>query len=348
MRTIDLQQPLLSEQPPSRSRLAIAAAGLALVVVVTGGSCLYAGSRQQPRLDAILTPYSDTPYSDTPYSGPRLQFVNGCKKDPLWIAGFSVALPVFTSDVKLEAGQTHSVDIPDAGLPSTRFWAKWGCDASGQNCVVGQSGGPGESCPPIGCAPPVDSKFEATFGCLPGTAECAANPSAPWERLTSVDWWDVSQVDGWTLPYKVELLGPCDAPRVIDCSGLTFDGCPAVEELGLLEVHSLRLQQPEWFGEQKRTVGCYSPCGKLTFSNWGQGLSYTTSAPEARDFCCPTPPIQPADCSAGPVEDTAYVKMVHKLCPSVYAYAYDDGVGLSQCPAGTGYKVTFYCPDFVE
>ena len=43
--------------------------------------------------------------------------------------------------------------------------------------------------------------------------------------------------------------------------------------------------------------------------------------------------------------ETAYVAAVHSLCPSVYAYAYDDGVGLSQCPAGTGYKVTFYCPD---
>ena len=42
------------------------------------------------------------------------------------------------------------------------------------------------------------------------------------------------------------------------------------------------------------------------------------------------------------------VKAVHKLCPSVYAYAYDDGVGLSQCPAGVGYDVTFYCPDGAE
>ena len=42
------------------------------------------------------------------------------------------------------------------------------------------------------------------------------------------------------------------------------------------------------------------------------------------------------------------MKAVHKLCPSVYAYAYDDGVGLSHCPAGVGYDVTFYCPDGAE
>ena len=32
------------------------------------------------------------------------------------------------------------------------------------------------------------------------------------------------------------------------------------------------------------------------------------------------------------------------VCPGVYAYAYDDGMGLAQCPAGTVYDVTFYCP----
>ena len=49
-------------------------------------------------------------------------------------------------------------------------------------------------------------------------------------------------------------------------------------------------------------------------------------------------------CSAGPVIKTDFVKAVHKLCPGVYAYAYDDGMGLAQCPAGVVYDVTFYCP----
>ena len=41
---------------------------------------------------------------------------------------------------------------------------------------------------------------------------------------------------------------------------------------------------------------------------------------------------------------TKFVEAVHELCPDVYAYAYDDGIGLAQCPAGTQYDVTFYCP----
>ena len=91
-------------------------------------------------------------------------------------------------------------------------------------------------------------------------------------------------------------------------------------------------------------MGCYSPCAKLTYQQWGQGYSDTPESKQAQDFCCPTPPITPEACSAGPVSRTKFVEAVHKLCPDVYAYAYDDGIGLAQCPAGTQYDVTFYCP----
>ena len=92
-------------------------------------------------------------------------------------------------------------------------------------------------------------------------------------------------------------------------------------------------------------VGCYSPCAKLTYQQWGQGHAFTPESKEAQDYCCATPPISPKQCSSGPVIHTKYVQAVHRMCPSVYAYAYDDGIGLAQCPAGTRYDVTFYCPD---
>jgi len=276
------------------------------------------------------------------WGGERLRIVNMCDKDPLWITGFSVAVPIFSQDPKLAAGESLVVPIPDEGLSSTRFWAKWGCDDSGQACKIGQSGGPGESCGPLGCAPPIDSKFEATFGCMPGTKDCAHNPSLPSEALGPIDWWDVSQVDGWTLPYRVDVYGECAAPTTIDCSSLALSSCPRSEFLGSgYGTQSLHVVDPD---DSDVSVGCYSPCGKLTFSQWGQGFPNTPDSKAAQDYCCPTPPIDPSACSSGPVISTEYVKAVHSLCPSVYAYAYDDGVGLSQCPAGTGYKVTFYCP----
>mmetsp|Transcript_14028 Transcript_14028/g.23243 ORF Transcript_14028/g.23243 Transcript_14028/m.23243 type:complete len:330 (-) Transcript_14028:230-1219(-) len=327
-----LTEPLLNDAPPKRKRFAWVAALLLLATGLVGSCIVYVSFSRSRQPEQQLMP-----------EGTRLLIVNGCEKDPLWIAGFAVAVPVFpTKDLKLDAGASQVIPIPDSGLSSTRFWAKWGCDDLGQSCKIGQSGGPGESCGAQGCAPPVDSKFEASFGCLKKASHCAVNPSAPSEQLGHVDWWDVSQVDGWTLPYRVDLFGACDAPRTIDCSELALSQCPTSENIGLkYGKQSLQIYDPN---DSSRAVGCYSPCGKLTYSQWGQGYANTPESEVARDYCCPTPPISPKECSTGPIINTSFVKAVHKLCPSVYAYAYDDGVGLSQCPAGTGYKVTFYCP----
>ena len=252
----------------------------------------------------VIAMRSDSSPSALPVasSGTRLRIINGCKKDPLFIANFAVDKPAFPQDLKLEAGATHDFDIPEEGLPSTRFWAKWGCDAKGMNCLIGESGGPGESCGPTGCAPPIDSKFEATFGCMPNSkTPCAHNPSDPTQPIGPIDWWDVSQVDGWTLPYKVDIVGNCpQSPQQIDCSRLSLDSCPKSEDLGLPSgAETLKLLSPDG-----SPAGCYSPCAKLTYSQWDQGHTFTPESPQARHYCCPTPPITPDQCSTGPVIQT--------------------------------------------
>ncbi len=78
-------------------------------------------------------------------------------------------------------------------------------------------------------------------------------------------------------------------------------------------------------------MACLSPCKKWNFPPpYGLGL------PEIQDpgvmMCCPTPPVQPAECSNGPVIQTAYVQAVHANCPTAYSYAYDDAAGLHNCP----------------
>jgi len=313
--------------------------GLLVFAVVAGISVLGFLSLQPPP-----PPPAPPVVATAKGTSSRLRITNGCAEDDLWLANFAFQTPYFPQDLKLAAGATHEFAIPDEGLAATRFWPKWGCDYTGSSCKIGQSGGPGESCSAAGCAPPVDSKFEATFGCMPGTKSCAHNPSDPSQPLGPTDWWDVSQVDGWTLPYKVEVLGDCpQAPKTIDCSRLSLSSCPSDEDLGgTTGKTTLRLRDPAGSGE---TVGCYSPCAKLTYSQWGQGEGFTPESKEAQDFCCPTPPISPEQCSSGPVVQTQFVAAVHELCPSVYAYAYDDGMGLAQCPAGTRYDVTFYCPN---
>merc|ERR1712241_353806 len=42
--------------------------------------------------------------------------------------------------------------------------------------------------------------------------------------------------------------------------------------------------------------------------------------------------------------DTSFVQVVHKSCPGVYGYAYDDAMGLLRCNATSRYQLTFYCP----
>lgn len=50
--------------------------------------------------------------------------------------------------VRIDASKTVRYDIPDSGWVSGIMWPKIGCDASGQNCLFGQSQPP---CPIGGC-----------------------------------------------------------------------------------------------------------------------------------------------------------------------------------------------------
>lgn len=299
----------------------------------------------------------------------RLKIINGCG-EPMWVQWLTAPGVTFTGANRLQLpalGSSVEYDIPDKGLPSMRFWPGFGCDANGHNCRVGASGGPanlGFTCPAGGCAPPIDSKFEASFGCIPGVsdAQCAQNPSAPGTPLGRGDWWNNSFVDGYTAPMKVIVKGNCPvgpqpAPvfgpggppgGVIDCSTIRISDCPTNENLStdgrypaLANVNLIATNPIT--GAQ---AGCYSPAAKLTYRNWPSSTPiYNPADPQAQMYTCPTPPISPEQCMAGPADRTKYRNMVHSHCDT-YAYAYDDGVGLSSCPAATNlsYEVTFYCP----
>lgn len=302
---------------------------------------------------------------------PRLTVRNGCLTKPMtvhWLTapGFKGGQFNAPNHNSIPAGGSMTYNIPDKGLASMRFWPAFDCDASGQNCRVGSSGGPAEfgfTCPPHGCAPPIDSKFEATFGCISGIADgsCQQNPSAPGQPLGRNDWWNSSAVDGFTVPMKVVVNGFCPtgpinvAPfwgpggptnGVIDCSALRVSQCPTTENLSadgrFPALSSVNLVANNPTGG---VAGCYSPAGKLTYANWGNSPTYAPAAPEAQWYTCPTPPISPEACASGPADRSKYRNYIHSVCPT-YAYAYDDGFGLSSCPASTltTYEVTFYCP----
>jgi len=343
---------------PDRQTIAVLSPLLTLAVVAlfVRGPC-YNPEEVPPVRDAGVTPIRAR--ADAGVQPTRLRIVNGCGQ-PLWIfwqlgyMGGQMPVPHQT----LLSGPGDHVDypIPDQGLAGTRFWAGYGCDSTGNNCRIGQSGGPanqGFTCPPWGCAPPIDSKFEGTFGCMPYVPEgaCLLNPSSPThDPLPRTDGRDTSAVDGFTLPYRVRVIGHCGrgpTNGVIDCSALSMASCPTFENLSsngqypALSSVDMRLLTPTDAGH--RPAGCYSDCARLTFSQWS-GMGYTPNSPQALSYCCPTPPVTPAACSSGPVAQTGYTRLIHQQCPQVYGYAYDDGTGNWTCDAGTKYEVTFYCP----
>jgi len=259
--------------------------------------------------------------------GSKLVVINACDEGPIWIASMvpEEVRHLYPNNHKLAPNESYTFSFPgDHTVPSTRFWPKMGCQEDGFHCELGTSGGPGQGgCPAEGCAPPVDSKFEATF----------------WDKNTAqaVDWWDTSGVDGYTLPYKLELDSKCPQGVSLDCSELRFADCPKGE---MLNGNATDLN----VYHNGDVVGCYSTCGKLTYSNWGNSPVFGPADPQAQMYCCPTPPVSSEECRHGPVEESDYIKLFRTKCKNVYSYAYDDAMGLQTCPVGTTYTWTLYCP----
>ena len=213
-----------------------------------------------------------------------------------------------------------------------------GCDTSGSNCSIGSSGGPGEGCVVrvpghsddySHCAPPFDTKFEATFAAQGSTVR---------------DVVDMSLVDGYTLPFKLEVSeGSCtrhgQAFNGMDCSGLSMDRCPTKETLDN-KIVNLNGINPK----TGKRGGCYSPCMKLTDDKWNPpGTSVAPDSAAAGQYCCAGAWGSPSACNGGAILGTDYLTAVKDMCPAAYGYAYDDKVATIACTTTTRYTVTFYC-----
>lgn len=282
----------------------------------------------------------------------RLRITNGCKDEPMWIAQFSEHEAVLgKQNVKLAPGSSHDVEVPQAGFgPIASSWySKWRCVDDGNACAVGDSGGPGQRCDDAaGCAPPLDSKLSARLGKQGKPCNTTAG------KHEGCDFIDISLQDGYTVPFKLVIKGDCGRAyehassdrkhKVVDCSRLSVDRCPADESLGEFG-SGLNLQA---INPTRSTVaGCYSPCTKLSYPDWVKpsgAASYVRKGPGqlagADRFCCSS--LKSCD---GTLSKTAFVRTVHEMCPGVNAFDYDRGMGVGTCPAGTRYEMVFFCPD---
>jgi len=274
---------------------------------------------------------------------------------------------------KISASQKYVYNIPTK-LFAARWWVKTGCNTEGMDCEFGNSVTYNVS---VGAQPPLETKFEGTFG------------------NGGTDYFDVSLVDGFSVPFTLELTGDTKGASLdekIDCSSLSPENCPTETTLG---DGGLDLK---YFGDvenKTNPLACFSPCKKLNYSTGsiGQGLGLPERG-NTKTFCmcCPGPilgescdnaqgiqycPFQNNQCqgidkavyeklvSEGlscrmdnycgccctcastdislnpyPIVNTDYVQYCHKNCP-VYAWAYDDFIGTITVPTGQEYDIVW-------
>ncbi len=221
--------------------------------------------------------------------------------------------------VRLDQGQSHVYGIPDGGWGG-QFRPKFDCDENGNNCRSGQSLPPCPTDPPPYniCEPPAETKVEFFF----------PFPDTPIQK----PFFDISLVDGYTLHTKITPSAPSSGNcTTFDCN-LSFDVCPSDEKFGLGDLRVVR---------DGETVMCLSPCKRWNYPS-PYGLNKPEIEGDGRELCC-AGGISPAECNAGIVTQTEYVKRVRANCPSAYSFAFDDDAGTHACPFDTNFTVTF-CP----
>ncbi len=108
--------------------------------------------------------------------------------------------------MKIAANSSQPFCIPNGGIASGNFKFYLGCDETKSDESTGF---------PVDCAIggqpghvdfPVSSKFEFTAGCKPGSV-CTKNPSDPNKDLGPMDYFDISNVDGYNVPMSIEETG---------------------------------------------------------------------------------------------------------------------------------------------
>lgn len=250
-----------------------------------------------------------------PSNGADITIRNSCQFD-IWIASIpnSGERPLLDGIVKLPPGKSYGYKVPTEGW-SGRFWPKTGCDSLGQSCTTGQAIPP---CPRDGCEPPADTKVEFFFG-----AQGSNKPP----------YYDISLVDGYSLPVKIEPEGNSSTSCAPTTCSLDLSSCPQNEISNIGDLQVVRGSD---------VVQCLSPCKKWTWPK-PLGKGQNEKVEPGLSVCCPNPPVSPEACRTGIVEQTKYVKNVHETCPTAYSYAFDDDHGLHTCDIGTRFDVTF-CP----
>ena len=201
--------------------------------------------------------------------------------------------------VLVKRATTRIFAVPDRGAPNGNFRFFMGCPSLANNnnpfggggCVIGAI---------TGDLANVNTLFEPTLGCMKGSKTCAFNPAAnpathplcpsqPNAKncgpLSATDFYDVSAVDGYTLPIEVAASGKgCSAP-LIDASMLDLASCPSENKKTLYSTNAMQQAQIEKGFSLLTSAGpyrkaCVAPY--LWFEFDGSGFSEEPQSDRAR------------------------------------------------------------------
>ncbi|XP_042497261.1 pathogenesis-related thaumatin-like protein 3.5 isoform X1 [Macadamia integrifolia] len=164
-----------------------------------------------------------------------------------------------------------------------RIWGRTGCNFDKNGNGTCQTGNCGNSIKCIASGNPPASLAEFT--------------------LASVDYYDVSLVDGFNLPVVVRPLNGKGICSIAGCDGDLRPYCPLE-----LAVKS-----------GKKIIGCRSACDVFGTDQ----------------YCCNGVYGNPVTC-----QPTYYSKKFKQACPAAYSYAYDDPTSIFTCSA-PDYVVSF-------
>lgn len=140
----------------------------------------------------------------------RITFVNRCNY-PIWINPLTSenGAPLAEGIKYFPANTQSSYNIPSSGWAG-RFWPKTGCNSEGVSCAVGQSIPP---CPTGGCQPPAETKIEFFYPPINDNRDL---------------WYDISLVDGYSLPVKITPSRRTSSCVPTNCR-VSLNDCPTNE-----------------------------------------------------------------------------------------------------------------------
>ncbi|XP_006455284.1 hypothetical protein AGABI2DRAFT_194914 [Agaricus bisporus var. bisporus H97] len=231
---------------------------------------------------------------------------NGCPFT-VWPAIFTdlnvgSAVPDHVTGWEAPAFTAVSFFVPD-NWTAGRMWAR-------RNCNFSSNPGP-NSCLTGGCNGGLVCDHRTGTGVPPATV-------AEWTlgAAGGLDWYDVSLVDGYNLPMRIDNNVGCPVPS---CPVDLGPDCPA------------QLKGP--FDSSGFPVGCKSAC-----------VANLDGNPTDSANCCSGSHSTPQTCPASGVAFYDYFK---SRCRNSYVYAYDEssGTALFNCPSSrrADYTLTF-CP----